>query len=226
MGKLLVFAWPVLNRPPSTAPAWLFQKTHVLSEEGEALSFAGRSEWAASGQDVTMPGLADQSRMANWYAAYTAPRHEKSAARQLQLSQLECFLPLYSTVRRWKNRTRVRLDLPLFPSYVFVRMTRREYARALAVPGIINLVGSGRSPSPLPDSDIESLRHGLPDGKVAPHPFLVAGEKARITCGPFAGMTGILVRQKNQFRVVLTLELIKQSVAVEIDSDEIEPVRF
>ncbi len=162
-----------------------------------------------------------QSR--KWFAVYTAPRHEKSATKQFDCRQIESFLPLYSVVHRWKNRSNPKVDLPLFPNYVFVHIERRQCVRVLEVPGVLSIVGSGREPSPLPNSDIESLRSGLSLRNFEPHPYLVAGEKARIKSGPFAGMAGIIVRKKNQFRVVLTLDLIRQSVAVEVDSDELEP---
>ncbi len=89
----------------------------------------------------------------------------------------------------------------------------------------MSIVSSGREPSPLPTCEIEGLRAGLPQRYFEPHPYLSAGERVRIVNGPLAGMSGVLVRKKNNFRVVLTLELIMQSVAVEIGLDEIEPSR-
>ena len=84
---------------------------------------------------------------------------------------------------------------------------------------------AGREPSPLPSAEIESLRSALPLLQFEPHPYLVVGEKVRITSGSLAGMIGVLVRKKNDLRVVLTLDLIQQSVAVEIDTDQIEPLK-
>jgi transcription termination/antitermination protein NusG len=161
-----------------------------------------------------------------WFAVYTTPRHEKAVARQLEVRQIEAFLPLYRAVHRWKNGCRVNVDQPLFPSYVFVSLERSEYIRALQTPGVLSLVGSGRQPSPLPTSEIESLRSGLPFREFEPHPYLASGERVQIHSGPLAGMVGVLVRKKNNLRVVLTLDLIMQSVAVEIGIDEIEPVKM
>ena len=162
----------------------------------------------------------------SWFAVYTAPRHEKSVARQFEVRQIESFLPLYRSVRRWKNGCSVHVDQPLFPNYVFVFLERREYVQVLQVPGVLSLVGSGREPSALPTSEIESLRSGLPLREFEPHPYLAAGDRVRIHSGSLAGMVGVLVRKKNNFRVVLTLDLIMQSVAVEIGIDEIEPVKI
>ena len=171
--------------------------------------------------------LADARKpLSQWFAVYTTPRHEKAVARQFAVRQIEAFLPLYHSVNRWKNGCRVNVAQPLFPNYVFVSLERHEYVRVLQTPGVLSLVGSRREPSPLPSSEIESLRCGLPERECEPHPYLVAGEKVRIHSGPLAGVVGVLVRKKNNLRVVLTINLIMQSVAVEISSDEIEPVRM
>ncbi len=171
-------------------------------------------------RDIT---AADQP--AKWFAAYTSPRHEKVVARHLQSRHIEAFLPLYTSVRRWKNGCRVAVEQPLFPSYLFVHIPRREAVKVLQIPGVVSLVSAGREPAALPSSEIESLRSSLPLRHFEPHPYLVVGEKVRITAGSLEGMVGVLVRRKNDCRVVLTLELIMQSVAVEIGIDEVEPVK-
>jgi transcription termination/antitermination protein NusG len=159
----------------------------------------------------------------NWFAAYTNSHHEKRVAEHLAKRQIESFLPLYSAQRRWRNGCKVILDLPLFPGYVFARIDRRERVRVLEVPGVLSLVGFGREPAPLPDHEIEALRSGLGLRKIEPHPYLVIGKRVRIKAGALAGMEGVLVRKKNNFRVVLTLDMIMQSVAVEVDADDVEP---
>jgi transcription termination/antitermination protein NusG len=158
-----------------------------------------------------------------WFAAYTNSHHEKRVAGHLAEREIESFLPLYAASRRWQNGCKVMLDLPLFPSYVFVRIDRRERVRVLEVPGVLSLVGSGREPAPLPDFEIEALRSGLGLRKIEPHPYLVIGERVRIKAGALEGMQGVLVRKKNNFRVVLTLDTIMQSIAVEVDADDLEP---
>ncbi len=178
---------------------------------------------APSVPDLVATGVVELS--AKWFAAYTTPRHEKAVVRQLDARRLECFLPLYSSVKRRKNGCRVTVDRPLFPSYVFVRVKRRDSAKVLQIPGVLSIVGTAREPSALPCSEIESLRAGLRLRQFEPHPYLVAGEKVRITAGSLEGMVGVLVRRKNDFRVVLTLDLIRQSVSVEVGVDEIEPLK-
>jgi transcription antitermination factor NusG len=202
--------------------------TSQLSEEGEAL-FVSNDPTNVSPpcpEDQAGELAAVRSQLSRWFAVYTTPRHEKAVARQFEVRHIESFLPLYRSVRRWKNGCRVEVDQPLFPNYIFASLERHEYSRVLQTPGVLSLVGSKREPSPLASSDIESLRSGLPLREFEPHPYLVAGDRVRIHSGPLAGMVGVLVRRKNNLRVVLTLDLIMQSVAVEIGMDEVEPVRM
>jgi transcription antitermination factor NusG len=159
-----------------------------------------------------------------WFAVYTTPRHEKHVSELLTERRIETFLPLYRAARQWKKSCPVVLDLPLFPTYVFVRLARRARGAVLGLPGVLSIVGSAREPWPLPDLEIEALRSGLHLRKVEPHPYLKVGEKVRIKAGAMAGVEGLLVRKKNDFRVVLTLDMLMQSVAVEVDADDLEPV--
>ena len=170
--------------------------------------------------------VAKSRPLSRWFAVYTTPRHEKAVARQFEVRQIEAFLPIYRSLHRWKNGCRVSVEQPLFPNYVFVSLERGQYVRVLQTPGVLSLVSSGRDPAPLPSSEIESLRSGLPLRDFEPHPYLVVGKRVRIHSGALAGLVGVLVRKKNSIRVVLSLDLIMQSVSVEIGIDEIEPVRM
>jgi len=160
-----------------------------------------------------------------WLAVYTSPRHEKTVARHLQVREVEHFLPLFKSRRNWKNGCRVEVEFPVFPNYVFVRTERERANRVLQVPGVVGFAGSGLLPSVLSDSEVHWLRNELPLRKFEPHPYLVAGSKVRILSGPLMGLCGVLVRKKNDLRVVLTVDLIHQSVAVEVDASEVESLR-
>jgi transcription antitermination factor NusG len=160
----------------------------------------------------------------HWYAAYTCARHEKRVAEQLCARSVEHFLALYETVRRWKDR-RKRLELPLFPGYVFVRLSLRERLRVLELPGVVHLVGFNGRPTAIPDLEIEALRNVLQRGpRVEPHPYLVIGRRMRIAHGPLEGCEGTLVRKKGLFLLVLSISLIQRAVAVEVSSADVEPV--
>jgi transcription antitermination factor NusG len=161
--------------------------------------------------------------MPNWFAVYTTPRHEKRVVQHLSNREIENYLPLYHPQHKWSGGSTPILDLPLFPSYVFVHIDRGQRVRVLEVPGVLTFVGgTGGKPAPLPDTEIEALRSGLTLRRAEPHPLLTAGQRARIRSGALAGMEGVVVRLKNRLRVVLTVDLILQSVAVEVDASELE----
>lgn len=156
-----------------------------------------------------------------WYAAYTASRHEKTVAEHLRQRDVECFLPLYETVRRWNNGRHL-VQLPLFPSYVFVRMELRNKLRVLQVPGLVQLVTFQGAPAALPDSEIETLRTALASGVLAqPYRYLSVGSRVEIRRGPLQGLRGILLRHQGQFRVVLSVEMIMRSIVVEVDASDV-----
>ena len=160
----------------------------------------------------------------HWYAAYTCANHEKQVAAELLARGVEHFLPLYGSVRRWKDR-RVKLDLPLFPGYVFVRLALVERLRVLQIPRVVRLVGFSGMPAALPDEQVEILRAGLAEQlHAAPHPFLTVGRRMRIVRGPLAGLEGVLLRKKGNFRFVLSVELIQRSLSVDVDASEVQPL--
>ncbi|HET8887423.1 MAG TPA: transcription termination/antitermination NusG family protein [Candidatus Angelobacter sp.] len=160
----------------------------------------------------------------NWFAVFTIPRHEKRVEAHFCLRDIENFLPLCQKSRQWKDGSKGTLQLPLFSSYIFVRIGCGGRAPVLRVPGVISIVGCGPRPLPVPDSYILWLREGLRQGKIEPYPYLAAGTRVRIRSGVMAGMEGVLLRRKNNFRVVLTLEMIMKSVTVEVEMEDIEPV--
>jgi transcription antitermination factor NusG len=156
-----------------------------------------------------------------WYAAYTYANHEKRVAAEIEARGTEHFLPIYSSVRRWRDR-RVTLDLPLFPGYVFVRLALRDKLRVLQIPSVVRFVGFDGYPVALPDEEMEILRSRLCERlRAEPHPFLTVGRRVRITNGPFAGFEGVLKRNKSSLRVVVSLNLIQRSVAVDVDAADI-----
>ena len=145
--------------------------------------------------------------------------------QHLSVRMIERYLPLYHTQRKWSDGSKVNLDLPLFPGYIFVHIKPPERVQVLKVPGVVAIVaGAARQPAPLPASDIDALRTGLHLRCAEPHPLLKIGEKALIRSGALAGMAGVVVRKKNRLRVVLTLDLIMQSIAVDVDEDDLVPL--
>jgi transcription antitermination factor NusG len=160
----------------------------------------------------------------NWYALYTCARHEKCVAQQIEQRAISCFLPLYRSVRRWKDR-RKELELALFPGYVFVHLALRDRFRILQLPSAVRLVSFNGQPAVLPEAEIEQLRQRLARGVcLEPHPYLRVGRRVRVCGGPMQGLEGIIVRRKDRCRLVFSLDLIMRSVAVEVDETDVEPV--
>jgi transcription antitermination factor NusG len=175
-----------------------------------------------------MSSLAQQPKCSEdsntWYALYTVSRHEKTVAKQLTERRVETFLPLYRAWHRWKDRRKL-VELALFPSYVFVRIGREDRIRVLQVPGAVSLVTFNGQPAPLPDREINTLRDGLEHQVYAePHRYLRVGRRIRVVRGPMAGLEGILSRKKDKYRVVISIEALMRSVAVEVEGADVEMI--
>jgi transcription antitermination factor NusG len=158
-----------------------------------------------------------------WWALYTRHQHEKVVAEMLSAKGFEVFLPLYESVRRWKDRSK-KLSLPLFPCYVFVRGRVNRRLQAVTTPGVHMVLSNGESVALIPDDEIQAIRMAVDEpGRVEPYPFLKCGERVRVMRGCLEGVEGVLIRKKNLYRLVLSLDMLAQSVAVEIDASDVQP---
>jgi len=168
--------------------------------------------------EVTMDG--DSA----WCALYTRHQHEKSVAEMLSAKGLEVFLPLYDSLRTWKDRNKM-ISLPLFPCYVFVRGGANYRLQVLTTPGVHMILCNGDRVAVIPEAQIDAIRRTV-EGKfrVEPHPFLKCGERVRISRGTLEGVEGLLVRKKSQYRLVICVDMLAQCVAVEVDALDVEPV--
>ena len=159
-----------------------------------------------------------------WCAIYTRHQHEKAIAQILSAKGLEVFLPLYKATRRWKDRT-MHLSLPLFPCYLFLRGMKERRLDVVTTPGIVSILSFNGEVATVPESEIESVRRVVEWGnRVEPHPFLRCGDRVRVISGPLQGLEGILVRKKNLYRLVLSVEILERSAAVEVDVSAVERV--
>lgn len=154
-----------------------------------------------------------------WYAVAVRSNFERIVAESLRYKDYEIFLPSYVQKRRWSDRTKV-VECALFPGYVFCRMDLQQRVPLLNTPGVAAIVGVGRSAAPVADSEIAAIqtivKSGLP---IAPCPFLNAGQSVYINRGPLAGLEGIVVAAKNRSRLVVSVEMLRRSVTVEIEND-------
>jgi transcription antitermination factor NusG len=165
-------------------------------------------------------GLVEQ----NWYVIYTRHQHEKTVAQILSSKGFEIFLPLYAAVHRWKDRDK-QLSLPLFPCYVFLKGGMDRRFDIVTTPGMYSFVGVQNRAEAIPAEEIEAIRRVVESPvRVEPHPFLKCGDRVRVKSGPLEGVEGILTRKKNLFRLVLSVELLRQAVALDIDAYLVEKI--
>lgn len=160
----------------------------------------------------------------SWYAVSVFPRHEKHVAQFLEARGVSYLLPLYSSLRYWKDR-RKQIDMALFPGYVFVNIELEHRVGVLRLPGVARFVTFQGLPAVIPEHEIQAIGVSVKAGvAMQPHPYLQKGRRVRVRNGPMAGVEGILVRRKEGFRVVLSVDLIMRSVAAEVDEFDIEPL--
>jgi len=158
-----------------------------------------------------------------WWAVYTRHQHEKVVAEMLFAKGFEVFLPLYESTRRWKDR-RMVLSLPLFPCYVFVRGSLDRKLQVVTTPGIHMILYRGEQVAIVPSQEIEAIQRAVGGpSQIEPYPFLKCGKRVRVVRGSLEGVEGILVRKKNLFRLVLSVDMLAQSVAVEVHASDVEP---
>jgi transcriptional antiterminator NusG len=172
------------------------------------------------------PGGAEDAALdPRWYAVRTRARHEKKVHAQFaDRPGIDAFLPLRERRSRWKDRIK-RVQEPLFPGYCFARFRHPDRLRVLKAVGVVGLVGSGGEPEPIPDREIEAIRT-LAGSRLSfePFPFLAEGMMVEVIRGSLMGIRGRLQRKDREFRVVLSVTLIRQSVSVVIDAADVTPL--
>jgi len=163
----------------------------------------------------------EQNSADPWFAAYTVPRHEKIVEQQLAQKNVRSYLPLYEAIHRWKDR-KARVQLPLFPGYVFVQVAISDRIRVLEISSVVRIVSFNKQAAIIPSAEIEALRNAIAQRRAEPYPYLVAGKKVRVTSGALQGLEGTVLRRKGAIRIVVTLESIMRSVALELDASDLE----
>jgi transcription antitermination factor NusG len=166
-----------------------------------------------------------QSDSGDWYAVYTRHQHETSVMNRLAERGMETFLPMYTVVRRWKDRKKY-ISRPLFPCYVFLRFVPRQHFQVITTAGIVFILSMAGRPAPIPNKQIDAIRRTVESHlEVEPHPFLRCGDWIRVKSGPLRDVEGILIRRKASYRLVLSAELLEKSLAVEVDAFSVEPIQ-
>lgn len=165
-----------------------------------------------------------EERAGSWHALFTRHQHEKSVALALSHKGYEVYLPLYRSLRRWQDREK-QVWFPLFPCYVFVREGMDRQLAILTTPGILHIVSWGGRPAIVPLSQLNAVRQILQSClSVEACPYLQGGDRVLVKGGPLLGLEGILIRQKGAARLVVSLEMLGRSAAVEVDIRDVERI--
>ena len=168
--------------------------------------------------------VSKHSEQHSWYAIQTLSRHEKVVRRQLEMQNVEHFLPTTRRVSQWSDRKK-QVEVPLFAGYCFARFSLADRLPVLQSQGVVGVVGSGGMPESIPDDEIESLRRLIHSASnYMCHPYLKEGMFVQVVRGPLEGVRGRLIRQAKQCRLVLSVMLIQRSVSIEIEADSVVPV--
>lgn len=160
-----------------------------------------------------------------WFALIVRPKHERTAARSLRNQGFEEYVPLYRTRRRWSDRMK-ELESVLFPGYVFCRFDYQHRLQVLNSPGVCSIAGTGKRPEPVDESELSAVRALVSSGRaIQPWPRVHMGERVTIDDGPLAGLRGVVVRDRDAWRVVITVQALERAVAVEVDRAILSPER-
>lgn len=160
-----------------------------------------------------------------WFAILVRTGREKTATLLLENASYECFLPVSRGTRRWSDRTKL-IEVPLFPGYLFCRMNPHNRLTVLMTPGVIQIVGVGKTPIPVEEEEIDAIQRVQRSGLSAmPWPYMQVGNDAQILEGPLRGLTGIVVKIKSGVKLVLSVSLLQRSVAVEMERSWVGEVR-
>lgn len=159
----------------------------------------------------------------HWFVLYVRANQEKKTALRLSGNEIEYFLPCYRSVRQWKDR-RVTLEMPLFPGYIFVHLPFIDRMKALSLPHVVDMVGGKNAPAIVSEEEIGCIKKSVAFGNATPHSTLMEGQPVLITSGVLHGMRGTLLRNQNSTRVVIAVDSIARSFAVDVDISCLKPI--
>jgi transcription antitermination factor NusG len=164
------------------------------------------------------------SSTAAWFALTVKTQHESVTREGLENKGLDSFVPMFWSTRKWSDRTK-RIQLPLFPGYVFCRFKPENRLPVLQTVGVRSVVGFGNEILPIPEEEIEQIRRMLSSGSpVEPWPYLQAGQRVRVHKGPLMGLDGVLVEVRSTYKIVVGIQLLQRSVAVQLDRCQVTPL--
>jgi len=173
---------------------------------------------------MSLSSISNPVENKNWYAVYTIVRHEKAVSSSLLEKDIGSYLPLKKTISRWKDRKK-KVYFPLFPGYVFVNINISEKLSVLKIPGVVHILGISGNPTPIPSEQIESIKTLLEsDLSFVDYPYLVEGNEIIVVNGLLQGVRGRVVERRGEHRLILSVDLIKRSVSLEVDIEDVESI--
>jgi transcription antitermination factor NusG len=158
-----------------------------------------------------------------WYVLQVRTRFEKVVACHLQAKDYPEYVPLYRSRNQWTDRTK-EVELPLFPGYVFCKMDPNNRLPILVIPGVIGFVSIGRMPASVPEQEILAVQNVVKSGLAYQPCAFLTGQRVRVDDGPLCGLEGVVVEVKNAYRLIISIQLLRRSVSVEIDQDHLAPI--
>lgn len=165
-----------------------------------------------------------QSPLHPWFALRIRSNHERVTLTHLRERGYHPFAPSYPVQKQWSDRVKT-IEEFLFPGYVFCRFDPTDRLAVITTPGVVDMVGFGKSPEPIPDAEVERVRKMVDSGLlVSPYPYVRVGQAVLIERGPLAGVEGILVEAKGKIRLVVSVNLLQRSVSAEVDRSWIRPI--
>jgi transcription antitermination factor NusG len=171
-------------------------------------------------QEFPMKGFIPEKE---WYVLQVRTRFERTVACHLQAKDCREYLPVYRSRRQWADRTK-EIELPLFPGYVFCKMSLTDRLPILVIPGVIGLVSFGRMPVSVPEQEILAVQNVVKSGLAYQPCTFLTGQRVRVEYGPLSGMEGVVVEAKNGYRLIISVQLLRRSVSVEIDQEHLKPI--
>lgn len=178
--------------------------------------------------DTNIPSISPlpniQHTVPKWFAVHVRSRHEKLVSEELRAKDIPHYLPLLEKRKKWSDRWKI-VQEPLFPSYLFVNISDESRISVLDTRGVVQLVGAGNTPWPIPEQEITAIRQAIEGNlKCDPYPYLKCGTEVFVIHGPLKGYHGILIEKNKKHRLVLSIHLINQSMSVEIDTADVKPI--
>ncbi len=164
----------------------------------------------------------NSSNIPAWYALYTVVRHEKVVNKALEKKNIEAFLPMRKIVNRWKDRKK-QVQIPLFPGYLFIHAGWEDIYKSLNTRSVVRILGDSKGPTPIPITQIDGIKKILENGmEFNTHPIINVGKEVVVNHGPLEGFRGKVIEKRGGYKLIISLDLIKRSVSVEVDIEDVE----